>query len=507
LFGLVTELASGSALTQRAGRVNRIGRAASADIVVVAPADASTIADYLPYRADDLRAALDWVERRAQSADGMAPWAIEGDPAPVESPRRLLYQRPELYDAWWWSHTSEDLYAPSDLSLYLRDDLEPETAAVGLVLREFQVVDRADGEAPDPSVLLSLLRVTPPVPFETFDVTLGTLRQIVARALDEMPQQVFVFRDGAVIVMTDPPSLRPGDVVVLSSAFPCLRAGVPVAEDATGRVGITFWGEPGVGIADPEWRTALGGLTAEQAQAAYDEHARDVPAQVILPPDAESAEVLPWVVLKPPQVVVGDTEQLQVFTEQRAVTLDQHRANVEHRVREIAGSVELTVDLVAAVTLAGRLHDEGKRDARFQRQLGAGSTTADLLLAKSERRSAQQARRDAAAAGLRSGWRHEQLSAAIVLGQHADVPNVDLIARLVGTSHGRGRATFDHPPSELRADRIGPEVAAAAEELFGAAGRWEQLIEATEARWGVWGCAYLEAIVRAADCQVSREGS
>lgn len=506
LYALVTELASGSALTQRAGRVNRIGSAASADIVIVAPADASKIADYLPYRADDLRAALDWVERRAQSPEGLAPWAIESDPAPLESSRRVLYQRPELYDAWWWSHTSEDLFAPSDLSLYLRDDLEPETATAGLVLREFEVVDRADGDPPDPSVLLSLLRVTPPVPFETFDVTLGTLRQILARALAEMPQQVFFFRDGAVAVMTDPQSLHPGDVVVLSSAFPCLRAGVPVAEDASGCVGITFWGEPGVGIADPEWRTELAGLTAEEAQAAYDEQTRDADAQVILPPDAESADLLPWVVFKPPQVVAGDTEQLQVFTRQRAVTLDQHRANVEHRVRDIAGSIQLRADLVAAVTLAGRLHDEGKRDARFQRQLGAGSTTTDLL-AKSGRRSAQQARRDAATAGLRSGWRHEQLSAAIVIGQHADVPNVNLISRLVGTSHGRGRGTFDHPPRELCADRIGPEVAGAAEDLFGAAGSWEKLIEATQAQWGVWGCAYLESIVRAADCQVSREGS
>jgi len=506
LYGLVTELASGSALTQRAGRVNRIGRAASADIVVVAPADGSKLADYLPYRADDLQAALEWVERRAQTSEGLAPWAIEADPAPLESPRRLLYQRPELYDAWWWSHTSEELFAPSDLSLYLRDDLEPETATAGLVLRAFDVVDTADGDAPDPSILMSLLRVTPPVPFETFDVDLGTLRHIVARALDEMPQQVFFFRDGEVAVVSAPESLHPGDVVVLSSAFPCLRAGVPVAEDASGCVGLTFWGESGVGIADPEWRTALAGLTAEEAQAAYDEQTRHAQAQVVLPTDAESAEVLPWVVLKPPHVVAGDTEQLQVFTSQRAVALDQHRANVEQRVRDIAGPIQLRADLVAAVTLAGRLHDEGKQDARFQRQLGAGSTTSKLL-AKSGRRSAQQAGRDAAAAGLRSGWRHEQLSAAIVIGQHSDVPNVDLIARLVGTSHGRGRGTFDHPPSELCADRIGPEVAAAAEELFGAAGRWEQLIDATEAQWGIWGCAYLEAIVRAADCQVSREGS
>jgi CRISPR-associated endonuclease/helicase Cas3 len=33
------------------------------------------------------------------------------------------------------------------------------------------------------------------------------------------------------------------------------------------------------------------------------------------------------------------------------------------------------------------------------------------------------------------------------------------------------------------------------------------LIEATESRWGVWGCAFLEAVLRAGDAQVSGEGS
>jgi CRISPR-associated endonuclease/helicase Cas3 len=38
-------------------------------------------------------------------------------------------------------------------------------------------------------------------------------------------------------------------------------------------------------------------------------------------------------------------------------------------------------------------------------------------------------------------------------------------------------------------------------------GLWDELIERTHVRWGVWGCAYLEALLRAADGQVSAEGS
>ena len=42
-------------------------------------------------------------------------------------------------------------------------------------------------------------------------------------------------------------------------------------------------------------------------------------------------------------------------------------------------------------------------------------------------------------------------------------------------------------------------------ELFDLGG-WDDLIEQTQQRYSVWGCAFLEAILRAADGQVSGEG-
>jgi CRISPR-associated endonuclease/helicase Cas3 len=46
---------------------------------------------------------------------------------------------------------------------------------------------------------------------------------------------------------------------------------------------------------------------------------------------------------------------------------------------------------------------------------------------------------------------------------------------------------------------------AAAGDLFDT-GRWDDLVETTHLRYGVWGCAYLEALLRAADGQISQEG-
>ena len=79
-----------------------------------------------------------------------------------------------------------------------------------------------------------------------------------------------------------------------------------------------------------------------------------------------------------------------------------------------------------------------------------------------------------------------------------------LVARLVGTSHGHGRSGFPHTSTGL----IPPTTAAhgtTGRELFDDGG-WDELIEMTQLRYGVWGCAYLEAVLRAADCQVSGEG-
>ena len=113
--------------------------------------------------------------------------------------------------------------------------------------------------------------------------------------------------------------------------------------------------------------------------------------------------------------------------------------------------------------------------------------------------SAEQNRRNAKASGLPGGWRHEQLSVLACWDAVAASPDRGLVARLVGTSHGHGRSGFPHAAAEL----VPPT--AIAEWLFDLGG-WDDLIEETTLRYGVWGCAFLEAVLRAADGQVSEEG-
>jgi CRISPR-associated endonuclease/helicase Cas3 len=78
-----------------------------------------------------------------------------------------------------------------------------------------------------------------------------------------------------------------------------------------------------------------------------------------------------------------------------------------------------------------------------------------------------------------------------------------LITRLVGTTHGRGRHEFPHVGSQLGLAGLAAQAATA---LFDEA-EWELILERTAQVWGVWGCAYLEAVLRAADGVVSGRGA
>ncbi|MGH3565331.1 MAG: hypothetical protein ACRDRH_04735 [Pseudonocardia sp.] len=123
--------------------------------------------------------------------------------------------------------------------------------------------------------------------------------------------------------------------------------------------------------------------------------------------------------------------------------------------------------------------------------------------------TAERARLNERRNGLPYRWRHEQRS--VVDSWHAvhvagAATDSRLVARLIGTSHGHGRSGFPHTAGELMPPESPTRVHDVAVELFDLGG-WDDLIEATQRCYGVWGCAYLEAVLRAADGQVSGEGS
>ena len=193
------------------------------------------------------------------------------------------------------------------------------------------------------------------------------------------------------------------------------------------------------------------------------------------------------------------------------VTLRRHMDGVGHRAERMGRHLGLPANIVADLRLAGRLHDLGKVDRRFQAQL-VGDDAIELAmhdepLAKSlpnvRWRSGTYPR----------GMRHEMASVALT-ESNADVLGLavdsDLVLHLVGTHHGFGRPLpaiveddepqalaymFDGHPLEANSDL------SSGVQALDMADRFWRLTE----RYGYYGLAWLEAILRLADHQQSAE--
>lgn len=213
-------------------------------------------------------------------------------------------------------------------------------------------------------------------------------------------------------------------------------------------------------------------------------------------------------------VVAPDDDFRQVSTSSRTgrVLLADHELSVGTRAYDIASAVGLE-DITNQLEQAGLLHDQGKTDDRFQRLL----RHTYRLLTEQEHQNPLAKSGFSSPAFERSfrhqvhlvGWRHEQRSAAEAWLQLANAePSVrDLVARLVGTTHGHGLNSFPHGSKTLipTDEPVSQELRTATAELFDC-GEWESVVERTQRRFGLWGIAYLEAILRAADVQISAEG-
>lgn len=204
-----------------------------------------------------------------------------------------------------------------------------------------------------------------------------------------------------------------------------------------------------------------------------------------------------------------------------AVPLDNHAKHVEQKARDFAVACNLGQQLTDDIALAALLHDLGKADARFQAFLRGSwpmAVEAANALAKSQDMAASiRARRERRRrAELPDAFRHEMLSVQLAEQWRelpCDAERRELILHLIAAHHGHARPFApvcpDDDPVEVTVVVNGGEVSLTAnqrKELVpthrldsGIAERFWRLTR----RYGWWGLAYLEAILRLADWHAS----
>lgn len=496
LAAMVTELASGSALAQRVGRVNRRGLRGAGEVIVVGPPEDNPITrDLLPYAAEDLTAARDWIVGRSGEDGGLGALRLSEVPSPSDKPRRILWQRPEPWNVSLWAKTSMDLFVEPELELWLQDDLSPDDSGAGVVLREI-------GDLPDRNAVETLIAAVPPQDTEAYPANVRTLRQIVSTLPENIMESAFLWRRGQFVdewpaseAEDSVASIQPGDILVVSVKAPVLNQGVVSADGASGGLCVPPPELEGIAeiIVDPDRLGELSKLRSEDLEERF-------PGSIVECSFGPLGAPV-WLVRREIPKPDDEADERSAWTRSGKVTLDAHATAVADRSTALTRSVGITGAAEQGVREAALWHDVGKEDERFQRVLGYRGGP---LLAKSGRRSPRAAKRAWADSGIPPGWRHELASAAAFweAAQEGsrDQDLRDLVVRLVGTSHGLGRPTFNHD-----AQAAGPGHMEALRELVDE-GEWEAVIARTDRRWGPWGTAYLEALLRAADCSISSEG-
>ncbi len=172
----------------------------------------------------------------------------------------------------------------------------------------------------------------------------------------------------------------------------------------------------------------------------------------------------------------------------RAQKLEHHLEAAERFARNISTRLTLPSALIEAVALAARWHDRGKSRELWQRSIG-NSDYPRQVLAKSGSKAMRITEL--------SHYRHEFGSLLEADAEFRDHPERDLILHLIATHHGRGRPHF---PAEEAFDPDHPDVLCA-EVAREVPRRFARL----QRRFGRWGLAYLESLLRAADYLASVE--
>lgn len=555
---LVTEAAALDALRQRFGRLNRLGNRDSADAVIIY-VDHGRTKDIDPIYGSALAETWKWLKQRASNR--IIDFGIRAMKAMLEGKDVTQLLTPsKAVPVLLPSHV--DMFIQTMPSPAVEPEIAPYLHGMKTVPEDVQIVWRADlpeeSKAEEEAIAMNIAATLSPTQLEVLALPVQAARAFLAGlGRDDIPdveggegEAETVIREAAgryavrwrgedLSVIHSPNEIAPDDTIMVPSSYggldafgwhPLLQQPVKDIGDeaATRQYGIQM-----LRIHEniiPQW-------TEEQEIA---KEARIFLKNAIMRLDDgddlkdlcdELIEKLNGLPLKqnikqkltdlksnrtehpyPGGILLKQKREGKVALQQNAgIPLDKHCADVANLVGSFAEGSGLMKEIVYDEVLAARLHDAGKADPRFQLWLYEANPIAmrkaNLLLAKSagatDWRSIRMYRDQA---GYPAGARHECYSVAMVMGngqlsdQSADR---ELVAYLIGTHHGRGR-----PLMPAIADKGASMRYEADGRILDFRGQhhleqldsgWPDMFWRLNRRYGYWGLASLEMLLRLAD--------
>ena len=533
---MVTECCGVRALTQRLGRLNRLGdfpHARAVYVHVPAPKRGG--------RRGDARAAAEWpvygkepalVFERLQSAASSAGGAVDLSPRrvgevlgpPKDDPGRAPEVLPGIL--WEWVKTTTPPEGEAPVEPYFSGIAAPQYA-VSVIWR----VHVPEAEA----------RLWPrATDREAVEVPLGALR-------DALGREGTVHRlsgDAATIECTTSADLRPGDQIVLATDRGLLDrfgwdasatdtvvdaslvgTGLPLDASAIERLcGLSVGPVVGRALGDDDdeevddmqrteaIRELLDALRHVETPAGWESSEWSEFVGSLEPRIVEARREVPRLRVRDPrpELRIGEFDETSLGA---TVELDPHGDAVGRRAGVVADHLGVSKAIRDVVALVGQLHDIGKADRRFQRWLDPeGEAVAPRAKSNAPRHRWETMR---AEAGWPRGGRHEDLSARLVRAWLDDQPDWggeierDLLIHLVISHHGKGRPLVP-PANDGTGDTVCCVVSGTRVEVAAdlAIVDWEQpaRFRRLNDHFGPWGLALLEAIVIRSDHAVSARG-
>lgn len=520
---MISDLVAWERMVQRLGRVNRRGDGAASVVVIPRALDEKTD-EAEKALLGAARALLDELPRHASRGQDASPAALVGlkTRARKEGQLRVLLANATTPEALFpeltrpvleaWSMTSLDVHTGRpEIAPWLRGWVEDDEPQTTLVFREYLPLN-ADGDLLNGKELEVYLDTTSPHLLEQLEVPSWQAMEwlterlemqdrggepaetkALLRRLRQTEVAAVLLQNGAVsgVRAVDVRNKKQRDRMVGKFAGATLLVDIRVGglvggmlatNEEADDVALDVSGQPNSGVPFRMRRlTADDAAAPVAARRSWREEAR-----IPLGHSPEGNENA-WLVIESDAREPAESEEGRSVTPGRAQLLDEHEEWTEREARRLAQRIQLPEKYAEMLALAARLHDEGKRARQWQLAFGApadGKTFYGKTLSRPNQ-------------SVLAGYRHE-LGSLPYAESDARVARLepelrDLCLHLIVAHHGHARPLIpaqgaDEPPSRLQ--RRARQIAL----------RFSRL----EKRWGPWGLAWWESLLRAADQRASR---